>query len=322
MSEARTASTFHHRVPAPLALGLLAVLAALPFIAQATGQEFYIGFATRLLIFSLAATSLNLILGFGGMVSLGHAAYFGFGAYLVGILMQQGIASAWIAWPLVMLASGLLALLIGVVALRTKGVHFIMITLAFAQMMYYVMTSLKIWGGDDGMSLAGRSALLPGVDLSSEPTLYWVVLAVTATAMVGLWRLVNARFGRVIQAIRDNELRMQALGYPVLRYKLACFAIAGALAGLAGALLANQNMMVSPGLLHWTQSGTLMVMVILGGMGYLWGGVLGAVALLGLEEILSAYFSYWQFVLGIVLLGAVIAFPKGLAGLLDRRPKT
>lgn len=197
-----------------------------------------------------------------------------------------------------------------------------MITLAFAQMMYYVMTSLKTWGGDDGMSLAGRSALLPGVDLSSEPTLYWVVLAVTAAAMYGLWRLVNARFGRVIQAIRDNELRMQALGYPVLRYKLACFAIAGALAGLAGALLANQNMMVSPGLLHWTQSGSLMVMVILGGMGYLWGGVLGAVALLGLEEILSAYFSYWQFVLGIVLLGAVIAFPKGLAGLLDRKPKT
>ncbi|HSV58261.1 MAG TPA: branched-chain amino acid ABC transporter permease [Variovorax sp.] len=321
MGEPQPASSLHHAVPAPLALGLLALLAVLPFVAQATGQDFYIGFATRLLIFSLAATSLNLILGFGGMVSLGHAAYFGFGAYLVGILMQQGIASAWIAWPLVMLASGLLALLIGVVALRTKGVHFIMITLAFAQMMYYVMTSLKTWGGDDGMSLPGRSALLPGVDLSWEPALYWVVLAVTAVAMYGLWRLVNARFGRVIQAIRDNEVRMQALGYPVLRYKLACFAIAGALAGLAGALLANQNMMVSPGLLHWTQSGTLMVMVILGGMGYLWGGVLGAVALLGLEEILSAYFTYWQFVLGIVLLGAVIAFPKGLAGLLARKAK-
>ncbi|WP_213953773.1 MULTISPECIES: branched-chain amino acid ABC transporter permease [unclassified Variovorax] len=312
-------STLHHAVSAPLALALLALLAAVPIVAQATGLDFYVGFATRLLIFSLAATSLNLILGFGGMVSLGHAAYFGFGAYLVGILMQQGIASAWIAWPVVMIASGVLALVIGVVSLRTKGVHFIMITLAFAQMMYYVMTSLKAYGGDDGMSLAGRSTLgTSALDLSSEPVFYWVVLAVTAAASYLLYRLINSRFGRVIQAIRENEVRMQALGYPVFRYKLACLAIAGSLAGLAGALIANQNMMVTPALLHWSQSGTLMVMVILGGMGYLSGGVLGAVVMLGLEEILSAYTTYWQFALGIILLCAVIAFPKGLAGMLER----
>jgi branched-chain amino acid transport system permease protein len=194
-----------------------------------------------------------------------------------------------------------------------------MITLAFAQMMYYVMTSLKAWGGDDGMSLSGRSSLgMAGLDLGSEPVFYWVVLAVTAAALYLLYRLINSRFGRVVQAIRENEVRMQALGYAVFRYKLVCFAIAGSLAGLAGALIANQNMMVSPALLHWTQSGTLMVMVILGGMGYLSGGVLGAVVLLGLEEVLSAYTTYWQFVLGIILLCAVMAFPNGLAGMLAR----
>ncbi|WP_444815021.1 branched-chain amino acid ABC transporter permease [Variovorax brevis] len=309
-------STLHHTVSLPLMAVLLAVLAAFPWIAEATGFDFYIGFATRLLIFSLAATSLNLILGFGGMVSLGHAAYFGFGAYLVGILMQQGLTSAWIAWPLVTLASGVLAWCIGIVSLRTRGVHFIMITLAFAQMMYYVMTSLKAYGGDDGISLPGRSTLT-GIDLGAPAVFYWVVLGVTAVALALLYRLINSRFGRVIQAIRENETRMEALGYPVFRYKLICFAMAGALAGLAGALIANQNMMITPNLLHWTQSGSLMVMVILGGMGYLSGGVLGAVVMLVLEEVLSAYTNYWQLVLGLILLCAVMAFPNGLAGMLD-----
>lgn len=309
-------STLHHAASIPRVVALLCLLALLPFIAQATGLEFYIGFATRLLIFSLAATSLNLILGFGGMVSLGHAAYFGFGAYLLGILMQQGVVSAWVAWPLVMLASGLLALAIGAVSLRTRGVHFIMITLAFAQMMYYVMSSLKAYGGDEGMSLAGRSKL--GIDLDAAPVFYGVVLGVSAALLYLLHRLVNSRFGRVIQAIRENEIRMEALGYPVLRYKLVCFAIAGSVAGLAGALLANQNLMVTPSLLHWTESGSLMVMVILGGMGHFWGGALGAVVLLGLEELLSSRTSYWQLVVGVILLMAVIAFPQGLAGALAR----
>lgn len=307
-------SAFHHRVSARAALLLLALLAVLPWLAQALGLEFYLGLATRLLIFGLAATSLNLVLGFGGMVSLGHAAYFGFGAYLAAILLQEGVQSAWIAWPLVALASGLLAVLIGTVALRTRGVHFIMITLAFAQMMYYVMSSLKAYGGDDGMSLPGRASFGPVLDAASPEVFYWVVLGVASAVLYLLWRLVNARFGRVVQAVRDNEVRMQALGYPVLRYKLACFAIAGAVAGLAGALLANQNLMVTPHLLHWTQSGTLMVMVILGGMGHVAGGLLGAVALLGLEEWLSGYTTYWQMVLGAILLAAVMLFPKGLAG--------
>lgn len=311
-------SSLHHRLRAAPVLALLLVLALFPWLAAAAGLDFYIGFATRLLIFSLAASSLNLILGFGGMPSLGHAAYFGFGAYAVGILMQQGIESVWIAWPLVMLASGLLALAIGAISLRTRGVHFIMITLAFAQMMFYVMTSLKAFGGDDGMSLPGRSTLAPGVDLASDTVFYWTVLALCAAALFGLQRLVNSRFGRVIQAIRENEVRMEALGYAVFRCKLVCFAIGGAVAGLAGALLANQNLMVTPALLNWMQSGSLLVMVILGGMGYFWGGVLGAVAMLGLEEILSSWTTYWQLILGLILLAAVMLFPRGLAGLLEQ----
>jgi branched-chain amino acid transport system permease protein len=311
-------SRLHHRANAPLAIGLLLALALFPWLAEAAGLDFYVGFATRLLIFSLAASSLNLILGFGGMPSLGHAAYFGFGAYAVGLLMQQGVESAWIAWPLVTLASGLLALCIGAVSLRTRGVHFIMITLAFAQMMFYVMTSLKAFGGDDGMSLDARSTLGAGIDLGSATVFYWVVLAVSAVALFGLHRLVNSRFGRVIQGIRENEVRMEALGYAVFRYKLACFAIGGAVAGLAGALLANQNLMVTPALLNWLQSGSLLVMVILGGMGFLWGGVLGAVAMLGLQEILSAWTTYWQMAVGFILLAAVMVFPRGLAGMLER----
>lgn len=312
-------SKLHHRLSPLTALLLLAVLTIFPFAAGALEQEFYIGVASRLMIFALAATSLNLVLGFGGMVSLGHAAYFGAGAYTVGILMQHGIASAWLSWPAAIVISGLLAALIGVISLRTRGVYFIMITLAFAQMVYFLFISLRAYGGDDGLSLATRSET--GIDMGSDTAFYYVVLVMLALTIAFVHRLVNSRFGRTVQAIRENETRMEAIGYPVFRYKLVCFSIGGALAGLAGALIANQNMLVSPNLIHWTQSGMLMVMVILGGTGYLFGGVIGAVAILLLEEVLSGYTMHWQLALGVVLLAVVMVLPNGLASLMQRRRK-
>jgi branched-chain amino acid transport system permease protein len=306
--------------PAPAA-ALLAVLLALPLVAQALNDSFYVGLASRELIFALAATSLNLILGFGGMVSFGHAAFMGVGAYAVAILMQHGVASAWIAWPLAVLASALFAFVIGAISLRTQGVYFIMITLAFAQMLYYVAVSLKAYGGEDGLALAARSSLVPGIDLADDSVFYYVVLAVAVLALAGVQRLLNARFGHTLQAIRENETRMAAIGYPVYRHKLAAFTLAGALAGLAGALAANQSGFVSPSLLQWSQSGMLMMMVILGGIGRLWGGVVGAAVFLLLEEVLSAHTIHWQFALGAVLLGVVLAAPNGLAGFAFQRAR-
>jgi branched-chain amino acid transport system permease protein len=306
-------SSFHHPLRRAAALSSLALLAIFPLLATMAGEEFYIGLASRIMIFALAASSLNLVLGFGGMISLGHAAFFGAGAYTVGILMQHDIACGWISWPAAMLVSASLAFLIGSISLRTKGVYFIMITLAFAQMIYYFFISMKTFGGDDGISLPARSSF--GIDLSSDTRFFYMVLAICVVAFFLLHRLINSRFGRVIQAIRENETRMEAIGYPVLRYKRTCFVIGAALAGLAGALLANQNMLVSPTLIHWTQSGTLMVMVILGGVGYFSGGILGAVAILLLEEVLSGYTMHWQLALGVLLLAMVLALPEGLASL-------
>ena len=301
----------------PLAIVLLLAALALPAVLSAFGQEFYIGFATRALIFALAASSLNLVLGFGGMFSLGHAAFFGAGAYAAAICMQNGINDALFAFPLAMLAAGLLALLVGALSLRTRGVYFIMITLAFAQMAYYLFVSARAWGGDDGLPLAGRMTL-GGLSLSSDSALFFTALSALTAAIIFFGRLADARFGRTIQAIRENETRMEALGYPVFRYRLVCFALGGALAGLAGALLANLTGLASPNLLQWMQSGTLLVMVIIGGVGYLYGGVVGAVVLLGLEEALSGVTLHWHIGLGVLLLGIVLFAPKGVAALLGK----
>lgn len=302
----------------PVAIALLLAMLALPSVLTAFGQEFYIGFATRVLIFALAASSLNLVLGFGGMFSLGHAAFFGVGAYAAATCLNSGIGDALLAFPLAMLAAGLFALVVGAISLRTRGVYFIMITLAFAQMAYYLFISARVWGGDDGLSLAHRMTL-GGFSLSSDSALYFVALACLALSIVFLGRLADARFGRVIQAIRENETRMEALGYPVFRYRLICFALGGALAGLAGALLANLTGLASPNLLQWTQSGTLLVMVIIGGVGYLYGGVVGALVLLCLEEILVGVTLHWHIALGLLLLSIVLFAPKGVAALFGKR---
>jgi branched-chain amino acid transport system permease protein len=297
---------------------LLLALIAFPWVMGSDGGEFYVALASRILIFALAATSLNLILGYGGMVSFGHAAFVGLGAYTVAIAMQEGLVSAWLVWPLAMGVAGLAALIVGAISLRTQGVYFIMITLAFAQMLYFLVVSLKTYGGDDGLSMAGRSVLLPGLDLAHERDFYYVTLALVAGALWAMARLLNARFGHVLQAIRENEVRMSAIGCPVYRYKLVAFTLAGALAGLAGALMANLGGFVSPSLMQWGQSGMLMVMVILGGVGYLYGGLLGAVFFLLMEELLSTYTIHWQLGLGAVLLLVVLVTPNGLASLFKR----
>ncbi|HLU19746.1 MAG TPA: branched-chain amino acid ABC transporter permease [Pusillimonas sp.] len=310
-------STLHHRLSGPWMAVLLVLLFAFPPVATFFGQDFYISFGSRLIIFALVASSLNLILGFGGMVSLGHAAYFGAGAYVVAILMYHDIASAWISWPAAVLLGAALAFLIGLVCLRTRGVYFIMITLAFAQMTYYIFVSLRSYGGDDGLAITRRSSFV--LDLASDTVFYYVCLVLTVLVLFFMHRLINARFGRVLQGIRENETRMLAIGYPVFRYKLVAFVIAGAIAALGGALFANQNYMASPSQLHWMQSGTLMVMVLVGGLGYFFGGVIGAVTLLLLEEILMAYTTHWAFYLGFILLAIVLFLPNGLASLTLRR---
>ena len=313
------------------ALLVFVVLAIFPLLMQAIDSLFYVSLASRILIYAIAATSLNLVLGYGGMVSFGHAAFFGAGAFVVGILAVEGVRSAWIAWPVAMAVAALAALVIGALSLRTRGVYFIMITLAFAQMMYYIFVSLKTYGGDDGLSMAGRSTLGMGVNLKNDLAWYYLVLAILAGVLYGLHRLTRSRFGRVIDAIRENEARAEAIGFPVFRYKLACFVIAGALGGLAGALIANQSSYVSPSLLHWIQSGTLMIMVILGGVGTLWGGLIGAAVLLGLEHLIADYRIGWLAALapnyqdhaglavGVVLLAIVLLAPEGIAGLFKRR---
>jgi branched-chain amino acid transport system permease protein len=306
---------------------LAGIAIAFPAAMHLLDQQFYTSFATRILIYAMAAASLNLVLGYGGMVSFGHAAFFGAGAYLVGILAAEGVTSLWIAWPLAVAAAAAAALVIGAISLRTRGVYFIMITLAFAQMMYYVFVSLKAYGGDDGMSLPGRSATGLGVSLANEFVWYYLVLALLALVLYLLHRLVRSRFGRVIEAIRENETRAAAVGFPVYRYKLACFVISGAIAGLAGALIANQTSYVGPALLHWIQSGTLMIMVILGGVGRFWGGPVGALALLALEELFSGgpllgpYALHWQLPVGVILLAVVLFAPQGIAGAFAKKPQ-
>jgi len=298
-----------------LLAALLVALAAFPLVAPMLGMEFYIGFVRRVLVVALAAASLNFILGFGGMVALGHAGFIGVGAYTVVALSDAGVASAWLLWPAAALVAGLVAALIGMVALRTRGVYFIMTTLAFAQMLYFVAVSLRNYGGDDGYTLPARPTLGLGIDLGNETHFYWLVLALVALLLAWMQRATRSRFGHALMGIRDNEVRMRALGYPVFRIQLVAFAIAGAIAGLAGALLAGGNGFISPGAMHWTQSATLVVMVVIGGLGRSWGGPVGAVVWLLLEEVLKQYTDHWHLPLGLLLIAVALWAPKGLAAL-------
>ncbi|HXD45452.1 MAG TPA: branched-chain amino acid ABC transporter permease [Pseudolabrys sp.] len=296
-------------------VALFAALLLLPLYVQATGDRFLLTLFTRIVILALAAVSLNLILGFGGMMSFGHAAYLGIGGYAVGMLAHEGIVSGLIQWPVALAASALFALVIGALSLRTRGVYFIMITLAFAQMAYYVIAGIARYGGDDGLTIYKRSQF-GALNLSNKVVFYYVCLALLMATVYLVWRLVNSRFGMVIRGARSNETRMRAIGFPTYRYKLVCFVIAGTLGGLAGALLANHNEFISPATMYWTRSGDLIVMVVLGGMGSAAGPVFGAVALLVLEEVLSGITEYWQIILGPLLLLIVLFARGGIDGLL------
>ena len=292
----------------------LLLLIAFPVVAPALDLTFYVSFVRRVLIFALAASSLNLILGYGGMVALGHAAFFGAGAYVLAMFSVEGVSNALIAWPAAMMVAALLALFVGIVSLRTRGVYFIMITLAFAQMVYYIFISLRKYGGEDGVNLSSHSKL-PWIDLADDNSFYYFVLVVVLACLWLMNRLTQARFGQALQGIRENESRMEAMGYPVLRIKLFAFVIAACFAALAGILLANHNLFVSPSLMHWTESANLIIMVIVGGMGLRYGGLVGAAVMLTLEEFLRLYTDYWHMPLGVLLLAIVLLAPHGLAGL-------
>jgi branched-chain amino acid transport system permease protein len=298
-------------------LVLAVVLVALPTVLQATGAGYYVSTAGRIVVFAIAATSLNLVLGYGGMASFGHAAFFGLGAYATGVMISEGRVGAGADFAVTVAVTALAALVIGAISLRTRGVYFIMITLAFGQMFFYLANSIKGYGGDEGLTLRARSALF-GLDLKDAATFYYVALAVLGATLGALSAFVRSAFGRAIGAIRDDDQRAEALGLPTYRYRLAVFVVAGVVAGIAGALSANQQGYVSPNLLHWTQSGTLMVMVILGGVASLWGGLLGAAVLIVLQDTLAAYTTHWEFWTGWVLLAVVLFARRGLAGALAR----
>ena len=325
-------------LPAFYALGAL-LLVVLPWILTAANSSYLISTATRLVIFAIGAVSLDLLIGYTGLVSFGHAAFFGVGAYVVGILAFHnfedttvlgfdGTLTGLIVLPLAILISALFALIIGALALRTKGVYFIMITLSFGQMLFFLFVSLEAYGGDDGMMMFEGRNVLPVIDLNDRITFYYFCLAIFAAFFAFCHRLVRSKFGRVLAAIRQNEDRMTSIGIRPYSAKLLIFVIAGAGAGLAGALMANHTEFVSPGLTHWTKSGDLMIVVILGGIGTLIGPVMGAFVFLLLEEFLPIIFhelgmdllkEHWRVVFGPILILIVLFAKTGLYGLIFRK---
>ncbi len=290
----------------------MALLALVPLIASAVSQPFYSVVFSRIMIFGIAAVGLNFILGFGGMVSFGHAAFIGLGAYVVGFSVYHGLTDGFVHLALVVAVTGFAAFVIGAVCLRTGGLYFIMITLAFAQFLYFVGVGLKQYGGDDGFNFRGHSTFASWIDLGDSVTFYYVVWGVLAVTLYLVSRFVRSRFGMALGGIRSNERRIQALGLPTYRYRLAAFVISGVICGISGALLANLTQFVSPVFMHWTRSGELLMMVIMGGFSSVFGPVLGAGAYLLLEELLSGYTEHWQLLLGPILILVVLFAKKGL----------
>jgi branched-chain amino acid transport system permease protein len=294
---------------------VLAALALVPAVATVAEAPFYIGLFARIMVFAIAALSLDLILGYGGLVSFGHAAYFGIGAYAVGILSYYGVTDGIAHFATAFFAAAIAALFIGFVSLRTSGVYFIMITLAFGQMVYFVGIGLNEYGGDDGLNIARHSNFGAALDLDRPIVLYYFTYALLLLFLLLGNRIVRSRFGMLLQGVKSNERRMIALGFPTFRYKLAAFVMAGAVCGIAGALFANLTLFVSPSIMHWTRSGEIMMMVILGGLGSLVGPVFGAAVYLILESVLSRLTEHWQAVLGPLLILVVLFSKTGLYGL-------
>ncbi|PWG61057.1 branched-chain amino acid ABC transporter permease [Spiribacter halobius] len=311
---------------AVLVVGLL----ALPPLASAFGNPYLVTLVTRALIYALAALALDFVMGYGRLVSFGHAAFLGLGAYTVGILNTHALQAlplvggwsgsneALVAWPLAMLVAAAYALPVGAISLRTSGVYFIMITLAFGQLVFYLFNSLSAYGGQDGLPLWLPNTVA-GREMLEGPAFYYLCLGILLVVWAFLQRVVRSPFGRVLVGCRENPRRMRALGYRPYPYQLAAFVLSAALTGLAGALLANQQTFVSPSLMHWSQSGELLVIVLLGGLATLIGPIWGALALLVLEEVLVTVTEHWQLVLGPLLVLVVLFFRNGLQGALDGR---
>jgi branched-chain amino acid transport system permease protein len=296
-----------------MAAGLFALMALLPFLSPILGG-YVLHIGGRALILAVAAISLELLIGVGGMVSFGHAAFLGIGAYAAGIAASHGLGTLAVALPAALAASAVFALLTGAIAVRTRGVYFIMITLAFGQMAFFVATSLAPYGGDDGLGWPGRTLVLGTQALKSEPAFFYVTLAAAGAAYVLTSRLAASRFGRVLRGLTGSETRLQAIGFAPYPFRLTAYVIAGTLCGLAGFLLGNHAEFVSPAYMHWQRSGELIVIVLLGGTGTVYGPVLGAVAYVLLEETLSGFTEHWKAILGPILVLVVLFAKGGLAG--------
>jgi branched-chain amino acid transport system permease protein len=293
---------------------LFLALAIAPFLARFGGEGYILSLLLRLMILGIAAMSLDLILGYGALISFGHAAFLGLGAYAVGILMSHGIDDAFLQLAAALAASALFAAATGAISLRTKGVYFIMITLAFGQMLYFLATSLAPYGGDDGMTLP-RKSLVFGAKLLEQPfAFYYVVLGCLISTYALCRAIVASRFGRVLRGTRENPVRMQAIGFSPFAFQLTAYVIAGTLCGLAGFLLANQTEFVSPAYMTWQRSGELIVMVILGGLGTLHGAIVGAAAFVLLEEGLSRITELWKMIFGPMLVLVVLFARGGILG--------
>ncbi|MEY8841500.1 branched-chain amino acid ABC transporter permease [Cribrihabitans sp. XS_ASV171] len=312
---------------AGLTVLVMVALAVVPPLLYWYANPFYLDLASRLVILGIAAVSLNLILGYGGLVSFGHAAFVGLGAYAVGIPAYHWLyggmdaiatTNGWVQIALAVGVSGLFAFLTGLVCLRTRGVYFIMITMAFAQMIYYLIVSIEEYGGDDGLVIDTRSEL-PFVNLDDPLQLYFLAYGSLLLAMLIVRVIVNSRFGMVLQGAKGNEERMISLGYNIYAYRLVAYVISGAMAGYAGALLGNFTTFISPEMMDWSRSGELMFMVILGGFATTVGPVLGAVAFIVLEEVLSSMTIYWHLPFGLMLIGVVLFARGGLVGLFTGR---
>jgi branched-chain amino acid transport system permease protein len=295
---------------------IFAALALAPIAAKFGAEGYILSLLNRVMIFGIAAVSLDLILGYGALISFGHAAFLGLGAYAVGILMSHGVEGAVPQVLAALAASALFALVTGAISLRTKGVYFIMITLAFGQMLFFLGTSLAAYGGDDGMTLPSRSLLFGSDLLRRDLVFYYVVFLCLAGTYLLCRSIVASRFGRVLRGTRENAVRMQAIGFSPFRFQLAAYVIAGTLCGLAGFLLANQTEFVSPAYMTWQRSGELIVMVILGGLGSLHGAILGAAAYVILEEVLAGYTEHWKMIFGPMLVLVVLFARGGILGLL------
>jgi branched-chain amino acid transport system permease protein len=294
-----------------LHLVLLAAALAVPL----SGDIYYTRFATQIAMFGMAAVSCDLLLGYGGLVTFGQAAFFGVGAYATGMLTDAGFHDALVVWPLAMLAAMAFALVIGALSLRAQGFQFIMVTLAFGQMTYYIAQALRDYGGDNGFTMPRRNTLA-GMSLANHVLFYYVTLALLVIVLVLSSRLVRSEFGMVIRGRRDNERRLAAIGIPPFRYKLTLFVISGAIAGLAGALMANHARFVSPALLSFQVSGQFLAMVILGSAGTLVGPVFGAAIYLIFQQVLSDYTDHWMIFFGPLLVARVLFVKEGVWGMI------